>query len=260
MKVLRFILLLLSNIIVIPLGMVLISGIVWFSLPEISNTIIGNYVLTYLNPTNIFWITIGSAIVYTILAITQRIFAKHLPTTLRNVFIHIDGWTMGLTGIALVVFTFITANPLISEGITIANARKIGIGVCLTLLTIFHLFSNKIRTLINRKLQAYETAKEIGAVGRSSIIFVNILKVLELLFPEVLVLLIICFCTSWNVASYFIVVLVSCVFPVIGNIEADINLRKQARIDKQKADENLANMVAEKMQQNNQTQNQIKTN
>ncbi|WP_300924759.1 hypothetical protein [uncultured Clostridium sp.] len=103
---------------------------------------------------------------------------------------------MGLTGIILVVLTFILADPLKSTAIEIANARKIGIGICLTLLVLFHLFSSKIGKLINRKLQAYETAKEIGAVGRSSIIFTNILKVFELLFPEALVLLIICFCTS----------------------------------------------------------------
>lgn len=257
MKAFRFILLLLSNIIVIPLGLTLVTGIIWFTLPEIQNTVLGDFLLTHLNQNAIFWITISCGILFGILSIVQRIFAKYLPTRLENMFVHLNGWLMGLTGIVLVVFTFVTVNPLISEGIIIANARKIGIGVCLTLLTLFHLFSGKIRTLINRKLQAYETAKEIGAVGRSSIIFVNILKVIELLFPEMLVLLIICFCTSWNVASYFIVVLVSCIFPLLGNIECDINLRKQAKADKEAADEKLANMVADKMQSNSQSNTQV---
>jgi len=258
MKGVKSILLLIAHIITIPLGMLLVGGVVWFSLPEFANTIMGKQVLTILNPTTIFWITLASAILFVILFIIERIFSRCLPTRLENFFVHLNSWTMGLLGISLVIATFILANPLVSEGITIANARKIGIGVCLTLLTLFHLFSSKISKLINRRLQAYETAKEIGAVGRSSIIFINILKVIELLFPEMLVLLIICFCTSWNVASYFIVILVSCVFPLVGNIEADINLRKQAKIDKEKEQEKLADMVAEKMQQsNNQTNTQV---
>lgn len=248
MKTLRFILLLLSNIICIPLGILLVSGIVWYTLPELATTIVGAWLLSWMSPTAIFWTTIGSAILFTILSVLQRIFAKHLPTKLKNLFIHTSSWAMGIVGIGLVVMTFILANPLISSGVTIANGRKIGIGVCLVLLVLFHLLSGKISKLINRRLQAYETAKEVGAVGRSSIIFTNFLKVFELLFPEVLVLLIICFCTSWNVASYFIVILVACVFPLLGNIEADINIRKQAKRDKQKEQEKLATMVAEKMQ------------
>ena len=41
-----------------------------------------------------------------------------------------------------------------------------------------------------------ENAKEINTVGRSSIIITNILKLIEILFPEVLILSLMCFCVS----------------------------------------------------------------
>ena len=46
MKTLRFILLLLSNILCIPLGVILVSGIVWYTLPELSATVIGTWLLS----------------------------------------------------------------------------------------------------------------------------------------------------------------------------------------------------------------------
>ena len=157
---------------------------------------------------------------------------------------------MGIVGIGLVIATFIL-NQSITNDVIIANVRKIGIGICLLLLIVFHLLTDKINRLVNRRLQAYETAKEVGAVGRSSIIFTNILKVFEMLFPEVLVLLIICFCTSWNVASYFIVILVACVFPLLGNIECDINIRRKAKADKEAEQNKIAELTAKKMKEEN---------
>lgn len=250
MKTLRFILLLLSNILCIPLGVILVSGIVWYTLPELSATVIGTWLLSWMSPTAIFWTTIGSAILFTILSIVQRLFAKYLPVKLKNFFIHASSWLMGIVGIGLVIATFIL-NQSITNDVIIANVRKIGIGICLLLLIVFHLLTDKINRLVNRRLQAYETAKEVGAVGRSSIIFTNILKVFEMLFPEVLVLLIICFCTSWNVASYFIVILVACVFPLLGNIECDINIRRKAKADKKAEQNKIAELTAKKMKEEN---------
>ena len=54
MKGVKSILLLIAHIITIPLGMLLVGGVVWFSLPEFANTIMGKQVLTILNPTTIF--------------------------------------------------------------------------------------------------------------------------------------------------------------------------------------------------------------
>ena len=102
---------------------------------------------------------------------------------------------MALVAIALSVATFALVDIKGTE-VDIGNVRKIGIGVSFVLLFIFYIFSNKVSKIINRRIQAYENAKELNVVGRGSIIFTNILKLLEILFPEVLVLLLICFCLS----------------------------------------------------------------
>lgn len=156
---------------------------------------------------------------------------------------------MALLGIGLALITFILVNPLVATEVVIEIPRKIGIGICLVLIILFHICSTKVMKLINRKIQSYETAKEVGAVGRSSIIFVNFLKLFELFFPEMIMLLLICFCVSWNIASYFVIALACCLFPVLGNIECDHNIRKQAQLAKKKRDEELSAMVAKKMKE-----------
>ena len=242
-------LLLISNIVSIALGIMLMGGIIWYTLPELATTAIGEWILNIFHPTAIFWITLSSGVLFTILSLVNRIYSKYLPTKLRNLFIHINTWSMGILGIGLALVTFAIANPLIANEVVIKIPRKIGIGVCLLLIISFHIFSPKIMKIINRKIQAYETAKEVGAVGRSSIIFINTLKLFELFFPEMIMLLIICFCVSWNIASYFIISLVSCLIPVLGNIECDINIRKQAKLAKKKRDDELSTMIANKMKQ-----------
>ena len=54
MKGIKSILLLIAHILTVPLGMMMVAGVVWFSLPELANTIIGTEVLLHLNQTAIF--------------------------------------------------------------------------------------------------------------------------------------------------------------------------------------------------------------
>lgn len=112
---------------------------------------------------------------------------------------------------------------------------------------IFHIFSNKISKIVNRKIQAYENAKELNVVGRSSIIFTNILKLLEILFPEVIVLVLICSCLGWNVATSFVIVLVAMLIPMIGNIDCDFNTRAEIKRLNQIKEDKFAEKVAGNM-------------
>ena len=153
---------------------------------------------------------------------------------------------MALVAIALSVATFVMVEVKVTE-FELTNLRKIGIGVSFVLLFIFYIFSSKVSKIINRRIQAYENAKELNVVGRGSIIFTNILKLLEILFPEVLVLLLICFCLSWNVAAYFIVVLVAMLIPMIGNIDCDLNTRAEIKRNKQIEEDKFVEKVADNM-------------
>ena len=246
MKTFRAILLMLANILMLPLAIMLTTGIVWYSLPAIQVSVMGNWLLSFLTPTAIFWITIGSAIGFTLLYVLIKIFGKYQKAKVKNFFLHLTTWLMALVAIALSVTTFALVDIKGTE-LEIGNARKIGIGVSFVLLFIFYIFSNKVSKIINRRIQAYENAKELNVVGRGSIIFTNILKLLEILFPEVLVLLLICFCLSWNVAAYFIVVLVAMLIPMIGNIDCDLNTRAEIKRNKQIEEDKFAEKVADNM-------------
>lgn len=246
MKVFRAILLMLANILILPLSITLTAGIVWYSLPALQVSVIGNWLLSFLTPTAIFWITIGSAIGFTLLYVLIKIFGKYQKAKVKNFFLHLTTWLMALVAIALSVATFALVDIKGTE-LEIGNARKIGIGVSFVLLFIFYIFSNKVSKIINRRIQAYENAKELNVVGRGSIIFTNILKLLEILFPEVLVLLLICFCLSWNVATYFIIVLVAMLIPMIGNIDCDLNTRAEIKRNKQIEEDKFVEKVADNM-------------
>lgn len=246
MKVFRSILLMLANILILPLAIALTTGIVWYSLPALQVSVIGNWLLSFLTPTAIFWITIGSAIGFTLLYVLTKIFSKYQKAKIKNFFIHLTTWLMALVAIALAITTFVMVEIEVTE-FDLTNLRKIGIGVSFVLLFIFYIFSSKISKIINRKIQSYENAKELNVVGRSSIIFTNILKLLEILFPEVLVLLLICFCLSWNVAAYFIVVLVAMLIPMLGNIDCDLNTRAEIKRNKQIEEDKFAEKVADNM-------------
>lgn len=136
---------------------------------------------------------------------------------------------MCLLAIVLSIATFIMVNPLVAEKVTINVSRKIGIGVILGFLILHHLFSNKLLKVINRRIQAYETTKESNIVGRGSVLFTNFLKLFEILFPEMLILGLLCYCVSFNIAVYFLIILVSTFIPMLGNVRCDINIRNEIK-------------------------------
>ena len=119
-----------------------------------------------------------------------------MSAKVKNFFIHLNTWTMGLVAIALAVATFALVNPLTAEEVIITMPKKITIGIGIVLLTLFHIFAGKVSKIVDRKIQAYDTAKEMNTVGRSSVVFMNILKLLEILFPEMIVIVLLCLCVS----------------------------------------------------------------
>jgi hypothetical protein len=151
---------------------------------------------------------------------------------------------MGLVAIALAVATFVLVNPLTAEEVIITMPKKITIGVGIVLLALFHIFSGKVSKIVNRKIQAYDTSKEMNTVGRSSVIFMNILKLLEILFPELIVLILLCMCVSFNVSIYFLVALIACLVPVLGNIVCDFNIRREIRRKEQLEKEELVQKIS----------------
>lgn len=151
---------------------------------------------------------------------------------------------MAILAIGLSIATFILATGIISQAIELTLTRKIGILIGVLFLLIYVVLGPKINRIINRKIQAYETAKESNLSGRGSVIFINLLKLLEVLCPEFIIIGILCFCTSWNIALYYVVVAVACLLPMIGNIEADFNIRNEIKRKAEADKEALAKRIA----------------
>ena len=75
----------------------------------------------------------------------------------------------------------------------------------------------------------------------------NVLKLLEILFPELIVLMLLCLCVSWNVSIYFIVTLSACLIPVLGNIICDFNTRREIKRNEEIEKDKLAEKISNNM-------------
>ncbi len=246
MKTFRSILLLLATILNLPIAILLTFGVTWFSLPALQSLMINTWRISFLNNTLVFWVTIGCAIAFVALYVLTKIFSKYQKAKVKNFIVHLTSWLMALVAIALAITTFVMVE-ISEKEFMLQNWQKISIGVCFVLMFIFHIFSNKISKIVNRKIQAYENAKELNVVGRSSIIFTNLLKLFEILFPEVIVLVLICSCLGWNVATSFVIVLVAMLIPMIGNIDCDFNTRAEIKRLNQIKEDKFAEKVADNM-------------
>lgn len=240
------ILFVLINILNIALGITTTVGTCWFALPTLRLTEVGIKVTSVLPNSAIFWITIAAASLLLIFYLIKKYCFRRASAKVKNFFTHLNTWLMAFIAIAFSIVAFIYSNIEV-QNFDLTKLRKSGIVVCFGLLFLSHLLAGKIAKVINRKIQSYENAKELNVVGRSSIIFTNILKLIEILFPEVIVLSLICFCVSWNVAAYFLIILVASLLPMFGNIECDFTTRKEIIRNNNIKDAKFIDKVANKI-------------
>lgn len=223
-------------------------GIVWYILPLSSGLQIYDFINTYVSTTLRFWLTVGSTMLLTITSVLLIIFGKDDNSKVRNFFLHTNTWIACIISTVFAIMSF-AVNTISTEGIEIGVPQKIIIGVDVIFLLMFHIFAGKLSKVINRKIQAYENSKEMSAVGRSSILWINLLKLLELIFPEMLVLLLLALMLSWNVAGYFTMLLIGFTIPLVGNIICDFVARKEIIRKNKKEHEKLVNDIANKMKE-----------
>ena len=247
MKIFKSILLWLMNIISIPLTFITSLGVVWYILPLGQGLQVYDFINAHTTPQLRFWVTVACGALLLLIIILQAIFNGQKSKT-KNFFIHVDTWIACIISTAFAITSF-AVNTISTEGIEIGLPQKIVIGVDTVFLLMFHIFSGKISKVINRKIQAYEDSKELNTVGRSSIIWVNLLRLLEIIFPEMLVLLLLCVMLSWNVAGYFTMLLIGFAIPMIGNIICDFTIKEEiVKINKEK-NQQLVNDVADRIKE-----------
>lgn len=241
MKTFKGILFLILNIILIASNILLASSACWYLIPGLQQLVTqtggGEFFRTIFNGLNlnnqiVFWILIVSTIVSLTLFIVNFIIGRRLHPKYKNIFIHLNTWIIALFISAISIYTFVCIDPLSSNAITFSATKKATVGIVLAVIIVGHLIQGKLSTIINRKIQAYETAKEMNTISPLSTIYINILKMIELFCPEMLILVLLALLVSWNVACYFIIIILSCVIPMIGNMCCDFNRMRYTNLVK----------------------------
>lgn len=247
MKLFTRILFLFLSVINIAFCAITAFGFVWYAIPATQTTKLGLAIKSVFSDKFLFWAILCSAVTFILITVLDLTLNRDGKAKTRNFFIHLNSWILCLITASLAVATFAMINPITTDGIAIGISKKVMIGVILIFLIVFHIFSGKITRLINRKIQAYDNAKEMGIVGRSSILWVNLLKLVEIVFPEILVLLLLCLMLSWDVAGYFTILLIALVLPMLGNIVCDFITRRELIKNSKNKHDKLVVDVAKKM-------------
>lgn len=244
-KTLKFILALLCYILIIPICLALTLVATWYILPAFQTTFIGKNILELLTTQEIFIISlslIGGLILFLILG---KLFNTIKSSRVNNFYTHILTWLLALSLVVEALFTFFISNTLSTAAFELTMARKVSIGIGVLLMGLYGLLHKKFGKLIDRKLQAYDTAKELNANGRSSVVWVNLLKVIDFVFPEIILLAVLCFSFNFELSLYFIFIIVSFLIPIIGNMVCDKRVKREAIRKQEEEREVTVNETAE---------------
>jgi hypothetical protein len=185
---------------------------------------------------------IGGAILFSILS---RIFKVVKSSKANNLYTHILTWLIAICIAVEALFTFFISGTLQTIAIELNLVRKILIGICVLLMFLYGLLHRRLGKIIDRKLQAYDTARELNANGRSSVVWVNILKAIDFISPEFILLASLCVAFNFEVSLYFIFILASFIIPVIGNIICDKRIKREAVKKAEEEREVVVNETAE---------------
>jgi len=127
---------------------------------------------------------------------------------------------------------------------------KVTIPCLIAILILFLVYFKSLKTKINRKLIAIETAKELGQTGETNVIVSNILEVIGIVIPLALI------STIFVVGGEYLIKTGQVLFEmlgmymisVIGNIACDVNQKEELKKKEQEKSEELANKIAEKIE------------
>ena len=111
----------------------------------------------------------------------------------NNFYTHLMSWLLALVLIAVSGYAFVASGDVLTTEIKLNVVRRIGILTCSAALLLYSLLAPKMRVLVDRRIQAYDTAKELNADGRSSVVGMQILKCLDFVCPELFLLIALCF-------------------------------------------------------------------
>ena len=244
-NIIKFILSFICYIVLIPLYLGLTICTTWYVLPAFQLTQLGQLISQYLSTDVLFITTIACLGCTLVMFILSKLFRVVKNSKLNNLYTHVVTWLIALVVAAESIYTFFTADSITALEFELDMVRKIGIGAGVVAMLIYSIIAPKIRVIVDRKIQAYDTAKELNANGRSSVIFMQLLKTLDFACPELLLLVVLCFAFDFKVAIYFIYIICAFIIPIIGNMICDKRVKIEAIRKEEEKVEAQVNATAE---------------
>jgi hypothetical protein len=213
-------------------GILMTVLILYNTLPNVQNVemvkVIRDGIVSLVNPKYFEAIGYGAIGAFIAVVIAFIVLTWKMPSVFPNMFVIITKWGVFAIICAIAIVIFFFSGTISLETIVINTIGKVGIGVLLGVYIIMRLFGKKIITAAERRIQAYENAMEMKQVGRSSPIWINLLKLFVFMFPEMLTVGIL-LCSQSIVAPYFAAVLAAIFVVVVGSIWTDANKRREAK-------------------------------
>ena len=247
--ILKFICSFICYLLFIPCVLILSIGATWYLLPAFQSTYLGELILNTFGEQAILITTIcaGSATVF--FWIMGKLFTVVKNSKALNFYTHLITWILAIVLVAESIYSFVASGEINSAGIKLNLLRKIGILSCAISLLIYALIAPKVRKLVDRRIQAYDTAKELNAEGRSSVVGMQLLKCLDFICPEIFLLVALCFAFDWSISLYFIFIICAFILPLVGNMICDKRVKCEAARKKVEEREALVNEIANAVQQ-----------
>lgn len=248
-NVIKFICSFICYVAFIPCVLLLTLSLTWYLLPTFQTTYLGELILNNLSEQQIFICSICVASCTIFFYLMGKLFTVVKNSKALNFYTHLVTWLLALVLSAESVYSFIMSGAIQSVSVELDLLRKIGIIACSVALLLYAIISPKIRVLVNRKIQAYDTAKELNANGRSSVVGMQILKTLDFICPELFLLIALCFAFNFQISLYFIFIICSFVLPIIGNMICDKRVKVECERRKEEERDVLVSEIANAVKQ-----------
>lgn len=241
---LRIIVATLSYILFIPAILAATLCLTWYCLPEFGSTGLGMSIGNWIGQEHMLLTTILVGISTITFFILGKVFNPVKNSKVVNFYTHMITWLVAVVLACESIYTFIASDVVQTVSVSFSATRKCGILCCGIAMLLYSIIAPKVRKLVDRRIQAYDTAKELNAKGRSSVVGMQILKCFDFVCPELFLLLALCFAFNWEIALYFIYMIAAFVIPVCGNMICDARVKREATLREIKQQESQINATA----------------
>ena len=182
-NVINFIFSFICYLLLIPCLLLLCTSAIWYILPASQLTGLGLKLAQVLDKESILLFTMLSIICTFFFWFMGKLFTVIKTSKALNFYTHLISWLMALVLCGLAVYVFFASKTLQSAPVRLDLTRKLGILSCVIAMLFYIIIAPKVRRLVDRRIQAYDTAKELNADSRSSVVGMQILKCFDFVCP-----------------------------------------------------------------------------